>query len=200
MRKLWLIPLMIPLALVLGLACDTSTSDGDGNGNGDGDGNGDGAEEYTLAWALEKAAEAITDLFSDPVPTALGSNSLADDGKVKSDPEGSWFLYMMEDGSPYHDRYLVTVHRDGSVETEWMQTSSGELPEYDDAEPWLAAAIAEADDLEWDNHDHLSLYVYNDEEDVWPGAAVIARVIFRAAGGDEIGRIYLDADSYDILE
>ncbi|MCK4593466.1 hypothetical protein KAU45_03110 [bacterium] len=195
MRKLWLILLVLPLALFLG--CDTGTDDGDGNGNGNG--NGDG-EDYTLAWALEVAADAITDLFNDPVPTALGANSLTDDGKIEADPEGSWFLYMMEDGFPDHDQYLVTVHRDGSVETEWMQLASGELPEYDDAEPWLTAAITEAEDREWEDHDHLSLFVYSDDGDVWPGAATIARVPFRAAGGDEIGRIYLDADTYDILE
>lgn len=193
MRKLMLILLVVPLALVPG--CDTGTDNGDDNGNGNGD-----SEDYTLAWALEVATDAVTDLFDDPVPTALGSNSLTDDGKIKADPEGSWFFYMMEDGFPGHDRYLVTVHRDESVETDWMQSTSGELPEYDDAEPWLTAAVAEAEDREWEDHDHLSLFVYTDEEDVWPDAATIARVIFRASAGDEIGRIYLDADTYDILE
>ncbi len=195
MRKLCLILLVVPLALIPG--CGTGT--GDGNGDGDGDGDGD-SEDYTLAWGLEVAADAITDLFDDPVPTALGSNSLTDDGKIKSDPEGYWFFYMMENGFPSHGRYLVTVHRDESVETGWMQSNSGELPEYDDAEPWLTAAVAEAEDREWEDHDHLSLFVYTDEEDVWPDAATIARVIFRASAGDEIDRIYLDADTYYILK
>lgn len=197
MRKLMLILLVVPLALVPG--CDTVTSDG--NGDGDGNGNGDGdSKDYTLAWGLEVAADAITDLFDAPVPTALGSNSLTDDGKIEADPEGSWFFYMMEDGFPGHGRYLVTVHRDKSVETDWMQSISGEQPEYDDAEPWLTAAVVEAEDREWGDYDHLSLFVYTDEEGVWPDAATIARVIFRTSAGGEIGRIYLDADTYVILE
>jgi hypothetical protein len=194
MRRLWTVLLVLPLALLLG--CDSGT-DGDGNGNGNGNGE---TEDYTLEWALEVAAEAITDLFTNPVPTALGSNVLTDDGKIDSDPEGSWFLYMMEDGHPDHGRYLVTVHRDESVEADWMQSNSDELPEYTDAEPWLAAAIAEAEEREWEAHDHLSLFVYTDEEDVWPDADVVARVIFRDSSGGEMGRIYLDADTHDVLE
>jgi hypothetical protein len=159
-----------------------------------------GTEDYTLAWALDKAADAIGDLFDDPAPTALGADCLSDSGKIMSDPEGTWFFYMMEDGHPSQGRYLVTVHHDGSVETDWMQSNSGRLPDYDDAEPWLTAAVAEAEAREWESHDHLSLFVYRDEEGVWPGASVIARVIFRDDTGGEMGRIYLDADTLDVLE
>jgi hypothetical protein len=197
----YLLTLFLLLAccgLILFIGCDTGTDGGDGDDDGDGDGDGDGEiVEYSLAWALDIAADVADGRFADPILLGIGANDLGDDGLLRNAHDNSaWFFFYGENGDHGEADYIVYVFYDGSTDFFQQNFTDTELPDYDDAKDWLDAADAELGV----DHSYAKLSVYADEAGVFADTDNVAKVTYFVADDTEVGEVYLDADDYTILQ
>jgi len=186
-----LLALLCTLVLALVPGCASSTGDGDGDGDG-----------HSLGWG-RALADAVRDT---ELPDGSLYNILCPDITADGEPAENipWNFYYAElPGEEDEDVLIVTVQYDGSTFVTWDTDSSLPpvgLPDYDDAEPWVDAAIEAMDAEGYSDWNPWWLFVEPYDEDDFPDTVNWTVIAFTPEDFQQEAIVAVDADTNEVLD
>jgi len=185
----FLTALLCTLVLALVPGCTSSTGDGDGDGHG-------------LGWG-RNLADGVRDA---ELPDGVLYNIVCADITPDGEPEENlpWQFYYAElPGEDDEDVLIVVVQYDGSTNTQWDTDSSlppEGLPDYDDAGPWVEAAIDAMADEGYPDWLPWNLAVEPYDGDDFPGTVNWALIIFVPEDFQREAVVAVDTDTNEVLD